>query len=164
MRTPDIPADTGSHPVPEGTPMTDSDIRIIAFLEASAATRPDDLPDWMLALLEGDRLEEMSPELITAASLIYIRRLHPGIGLDAARALMAEYAADPARLADLSARIAAFRLACAFERLKRAGRIEDVFIDDPFDPEAEVSVELTEDRWQSANRESPPPGAPPEWN
>ena len=75
---------------------------------------------------------------------------------------MAEYAADPARLADLSARIAAFRLACAFERLKRAGRLEDVFIDDPFDPEAEVSVELTEARWQSANRESPPRDAPPE--
>ena len=76
--------------------MTDDELRIIAFLEeASAATRPDDLPDWMLALLEGDRPEEMSHELITAASLIYIRRLHPGIGLDAARALMAEYAADP---------------------------------------------------------------------
>ena len=120
--------------------MTDSDIRIIAFLEASAATGPADLPDWMLALLEGDHPEEMSSELITAASLIYIRRLHPGIGLDAARALMAESADDPARLADLSARIAAFRLACAFERLKRAWRIEDVFIDDPFDPDAEVSV------------------------
>ena len=100
--------------------MTDDELRIIAFLEeASAATRPDDLPDWMLALLEGDRPQEMSHELITAASLIYFRRLHPGIGLDAARALMAEYADDPARLADLSARIAAFRLACAFERLKR---------------------------------------------
>jgi hypothetical protein len=145
--------------------MTDDELRIIAFLEeAAAATRPDDLPDWMLALLEGDRSEEMSPELITAASLIYIRRLHPGIGLDAARALMAEYADDPARLADLSERFAAFRLACAFERLKRAGRIEDVFIDDPFDPEAEVSVELTEARWQSANRESPPRDAPHEWN
>jgi hypothetical protein len=145
--------------------MTDDELRIIAFLEeAPAATRPDDLPDWMLALLEGDRPEEMGHELITAASLIYIRRLRPGIGLDAARALMAESAADPARLADLSARIAAFRLACAFERLKRAGRIEDVFIDDPFDPEAEVSVELTEERWQSANRESPPRDAPPEWN
>ena len=100
--------------------MTDDELRIIAFLEgASAATRPDDLPDWMLALLEGDRPQEMSHELITAASLIYLRRLHPGIGLDAARALMAEYAADPAQLADLSARIAAFRLACAFERLRR---------------------------------------------
>jgi hypothetical protein len=144
--------------------MTDNALRIIAFLETSAATRPVDLPDWMLALLEGDHPEEMSPELITAASLIYARRLHPGIGLDDARALMAEYAADPARLADLSERIAAFRLACAFEQLKRAGRIEDVFIDDPFDPEAEVSVKLTEARWQSANRESPPRDDPPEWN
>src|SRR5262249_37843890 len=126
------------------------ELRIIAFLEASAASRPADLPDWMLALLEGDRPEEMSPELITAASLLYARRLHPGIGLDAARALMAGYAADPARLADLSDRFAAFRLACAFERLRRAGRLEDVFIDDPFDPEAEVSVKLTEARWQSA--------------
>jgi len=144
--------------------MTDDELRIIAFLEASAATRPADFPDWMLALLEGDHPEQMSPELITAASLIYARRLHPGIGLDAALALMAEYADDPARLADLSERFAAFRLACAFERLKRAGRLEDVFIDDPFDPESEVSVQLTEARWQSANRESPPGDAPPERN
>jgi hypothetical protein len=144
--------------------MTDDELRIIAFLGASGAARPADLPDWMLALLEGDRPEEMSPELITAASLIYARRLRPGIGLDAARALMAGYAADPARLADLSERFAAFRLACAFERLKRAGRIEEVFIDDPFDPEAEVSVKLTEARWQSADRESPPGDAPPDRN
>jgi len=144
--------------------MTDDELRIIAFLEASGATRPADLPDWMLALLEGDRPEEMSHELITAASLIYARRLHPGIGIDAARALMAEYADDPARLADLSERFAAFRLACAFERLRRAGRLEDVYIDDPFDPEAEVSVRLTEARWQSANRESPPRDAPPDRN
>ena len=89
------PADTGSRPVPEGTTMTDDELRIIAFLEASAAARPADLPDWMLALLEGDHPEEMSPELITAASLIYARRLHPGIGLDAARALMAEYGRRP---------------------------------------------------------------------
>jgi hypothetical protein len=82
--------------------MTDDELRIIAFLEASVATRPTEFPDWMLALLEGDRAEEMSPELITAASLIYARRLHPGISPDAARALMAEYADDPARLADLS--------------------------------------------------------------
>jgi hypothetical protein len=144
--------------------MTDDELRIIAFLEASAATRPADLPDWMLALLEGDHPEEMSPELITAASLIYARRLHPGIDLDDARALMAEYADDPARLANLSDRFAAFRLACCFERLRRSGRLEDVFIDDPFDPEAEVSVKLTEARWQSAPRASAPRDAPPERN
>ena len=144
--------------------MTDAELRIIAFLEASAATRPADLPDWMLALLEGDRPEEMGPELITAASLLYARRLHPGIGLDAARALMAGYADDPARLADLSDRFAAFRLACAFERLRRAGRLEDVSIDDPFDPEGEVSVRLTEARWQSVNRAATPQDAPPDQN
>jgi hypothetical protein len=144
--------------------MTEDELRIIAFLEASAAARPAEFPDWMLALLEGDRPEEMSHELITTASLIYIRRLHPGIGLDAALALMAEYAADPARLADLSERFAAFRLACAFERLRRAGRIEDVFIDDPFDPEGKVSVRLTEAEWQAADRESPPGDAPPDRN
>ena len=44
---------------------------------------------------------------------MYVRRLHPGISFDAARALMAEYAADPARLEDLSERFTAFRLACA---------------------------------------------------
>jgi hypothetical protein len=73
-----------------------------------------------------------------------------------ARALIAEYATDPARLEDLAGRIAVFRLACCFERLKRAGRIEDVFIDDPFDPEGEVSVKLTELERRSVNRGSPP--------
>src|SRR5947209_4598904 len=134
-----------------GASMTEGELRIIEFLRISDATRPADLPDWMLALLEGDRPEEMSHELITAASLLYARRLRPGIDLDAARALIAEYAADPARLEDLCGRIAAFRLSCCFERLKRAGRFEDVLIDDPFDPEGSVSVRLTEARWQVVN-------------
>jgi hypothetical protein len=101
--------------------MTDAELRIIAFLMTSDATRPAELPDWMLALLEGDCPDELSHELITAASLIYVRRLHPGIRFHAARALIAQYTDDPARLEDLSGRITAFRLACCFERLKRSG-------------------------------------------
>jgi hypothetical protein len=124
------------------------------------ATGPADLPDWMLALLEGEGPEELSHELITAASLIYIRRLRPGISLDTARVLLAEYAVDPARLAELSGRITAFRLACCFERLKRAGRFEDVFIGDPFDPESDVSVKLTESEWRSVNGYHEPPEDP----
>ena len=131
--------------------MTDAERRIIAFLMTSGATRPADLPDWLLSLLEADRHEEMSHELITAATLMYVRRLQPGISFGTARALIAEYAADPARLEDLSARITAFRLSCCFERLKRAGRFEDVLIDDPFDPKGAVSVKLTEAEWQLVN-------------
>ncbi len=136
--------------------MTDAELRIIEFLMTSEATRPADLPDWMLALLEGDDSEELSHELITAASLMYVRRQYPGIRFDTAQALIAEYAADPARLEDLSGRITAFRLACCFERLKRSGRFEDVFIDDPFDLESTVSVKLTDAEWRSVNRASPP--------
>jgi hypothetical protein len=51
--------------------MTDAELRIIEFLITSDATRPADLPDWLLALIEGDRQDEPSHELITAASLIY---------------------------------------------------------------------------------------------
>jgi len=98
----------------------------------------------------------MTHELITAASLLYARRLHPGIDLDSARAWIAGCAADPARLDDLAGRIAAFRLACCFERLKRAGRFEDVSIADPFDLEGTVAVTLTEAEWQSLNRASAP--------
>jgi hypothetical protein len=134
--------------------MTDAELRIVEFLMTSGATRPADLPDWLLALLEGDRREGLSHELITAATLMYVRRLRPGISLDTARAVIAEYAADPARLEDLSGRIAAFRLSCCFERLKRSGRFEDVLIDDPFDPEGGVSVKLTEAEWQSVNAAS----------
>ena len=140
--------------------MTDAELRIIEFLRTSDAAGPADLPDWMLALLEGDRPEELSHELITAGSLIYIRRLRPGISLDTAQVLLAEYAADPARLAELSGRITAFRLACCFERLKRAGRFEDVFIADPFDPESDVSVKLTDAEWRSVNGYHEPPEVP----
>jgi hypothetical protein len=136
--------------------MTEAELRIIAFLMTSDATRPADLPDWLLSLLEGEGREEPSHELITAAALMYARRLHPGISFDAARSLIADYAADPARLAELSDRITAFRLSCCFERLKRAGRFEDVLIDDPFDPEGAVAVELTEAEWRSVNLASTP--------
>jgi hypothetical protein len=134
--------------------MTEAELRIIEFLFASDATRPADLPDWLLALPEGDRPEELSHELITAASLMYIRRQRPGINFDDARALIAAYAADPAGLEELAGRITAFRLSCCFERLKRAGRFEEVLIDDPFDPEAAVAVKLTEAQWRSVNRPS----------
>ena len=50
--------------------MTDAELRIIAFLLTSDATRPADLPDWLLALLEDDRQEEPSHEPVTAASLM----------------------------------------------------------------------------------------------
>jgi hypothetical protein len=134
--------------------MTEAELRIIAFLMTSQATRPADLPDWLLSLIEGEGQDEPSHELITAASLMYLRRLHPGISFHAARARLADYAADPARLAELSGRIAAFRLSCCFERLRRAGRFEDVFIEDPFDLEGVVAVELTEAEWRSVNMAS----------
>ena len=40
---------------PRDTPMTDAERRIIEFL-MSDATRAAELPDWMLALLESDRM------------------------------------------------------------------------------------------------------------
>ena len=131
--------------------MTDAELRIIAFLMTSDANRPADLPDWLLALLEHDRREETGHELITAASLLYIRRLHPGIGFDAARVLIARYDADPARLAELSDRVAEFRLSCCLERLERSGRLEDVLNDDPFDPAGIVSVKPIEADWRPVN-------------
>jgi hypothetical protein len=51
--------------------MTDAEFRIVEFLMNSDSTRPADLPDWLLALLKGDRPDEPSHELITAASLMY---------------------------------------------------------------------------------------------
>jgi hypothetical protein len=138
--------------------MTDAELRIIEFVITSDATRPADLPDWMLTFLDGDAEREPSHELITAASLMYVRRLHPGIRFATARALIAEYASDPARLEDLHGRIMAFRLSCCFERLKRSGRVEDVLIDDPFDPEGDVSVKLTKAQWEPVDRPQLPDG------
>ena len=96
--------------------------------------------------------------MITAASLLFVRRGRPGITFGAARELLAVYAADPAGLEELSGRIAAFRLCCCFERLKRSGRFEEVMIDDPFDPEGGVSVKLTEEEWRSVDPGSSRPG------
>ena len=39
----------------KGAAMTDAEVRIIEFLVASDATRPADLPDWLLALLEANQ-------------------------------------------------------------------------------------------------------------
>jgi len=69
--------------------MVDAELRTIEFLMTSDATRTADLPDWVLALLERDRHEELSHELITTASLMYIRRVWPGISFDPARDLIA---------------------------------------------------------------------------
>ena len=131
--------------------MTDAERRIVEFLITSNATELADLPDWFLALLEGDVEGELSHELITAASLMFVRRERPGIKFGTAREILASYATDPSKLEELAARITAFRLSCCFERLKRSGRYEDVSIDDPFDPEGRVSVKLTEGDWQFLN-------------
>jgi hypothetical protein len=63
--------------------MTEAELRIIELLMTSQATRPADLPNWLLALLEDDHSEELTHVLITAATLIYIRRQRPGISLGA---------------------------------------------------------------------------------
>src|SRR3954452_7451087 len=59
---------------PRGASMTNGELRIIEFLMTSDATRPADLPDWLLALLEGDRPEELSAAVITTGPLQELRR------------------------------------------------------------------------------------------
>jgi hypothetical protein len=128
--------------------MTDAERRIIEFLYTWNPTRLADLPDWFLALLKADDEGELSHELITAASLMLLRREQPGIKFGRARELLAGYTNDPAKLEELGARITAFRLSCCFERLKRAGQYEEVSIDDPFDPDGQVWVRLREEDWR----------------
>ena len=53
--------------------MTDAELRTIEFLMTSDAATPADLPDWLLMFVEGDG-DEPGHELITVASLMYIRR------------------------------------------------------------------------------------------
>ena len=124
--------------------MTHAERRILEILFTSNATELGDLPDWFLALIEDDQKDEPSPELITAASFLFVRRERPGIKVSAARELLASYAADPTKMEELAERIQVFRLCCCFERLKRAGLYEDVAIADPFDPHGHVAVKLTE--------------------
>jgi hypothetical protein len=139
--------------------MTDAELRIIEFLMTSDAATPAELPDWLLMLVEGDG-GEPGHELITTASLMYVRRERPGISFDATREVIAGYAEDPSRLEEMQGRIMAFRLSCAFERLKRSGRFEEVFIDDPFNLDGQVSVMLNEGEWQSLNADSIRPSMP----
>jgi hypothetical protein len=131
--------------------MTRDERRIIEFLFNSNVTELADLPDWLLALVEGDNAETFTHELTTAASFLYARRLRPGIGFADARTLLAEYTTDPDKLEELAQRINAFRLSCCFERLRRAGRYEAIAIDDPFEPDGKVSVTLTEADWLFLN-------------
>jgi hypothetical protein len=131
--------------------MTDGERRIVEFLITSNATEMADLPDWLLGLVERESGEGPSRELITAASLMLVRRDRPGIKFGAARRLPAGYAEDPAKLAELGAKIEAFRLSCSLERLKRAGLYEEVHVGDPFDPDGEVSVRLSEEVWRFFN-------------
>ena len=131
--------------------MTHAERRILEFLFTSNATELGDLPDWFLALIENDQKDELSPELITAASFLFVRRERPGIKVSTARELLASYAADPTKMEELAERIQVFRLCCCFERLKRAGLYADVTIEDPFDPDGQVAVKLTEADWQFFN-------------
>ena len=131
--------------------MTHNEHRIVEFLITSNATELADLPDWFLALIEGNGGEEPSHELITAASLMLVRRERPAIKFDAAQGVLASYADDPMKLEELMGKIQAFRLSCVFERLKRAGLYEDVLIGDPFDLDGQVSVKLSDDDWRFFN-------------
>ena len=128
--------------------MSHADQRLVEFLIHSEAIEMAALPDWFLALVEGDGGNEPSPELITAASFLFVRRQQPGITFGDAQRVLASYARDPARLDDLMARIHAFRLSCGFERLQRAGFYEAVSLGDPFDLDGQVSVTLTEESWR----------------
>lgn len=93
--------------------MTHAEQRIVEFLLTSNPTELADLPDWFLALLEQDGGDEPSHELITAATLMLVRREQPGLKFGDARRIIAGFAGDPAKLEDLSAKIQAFRLSCA---------------------------------------------------
>ncbi len=131
--------------------MTEGERRIIEHLMTSNATEMEDLPDWFLGLMERRDGEEPSRELITAASLLLVRRERPGIRFGAALHILAGYFSDPTRFKELAAKIQAFRLSCSFERLRRAGFYEEVVMGDPFDLDGEVSVRLTESDWNFFN-------------
>ena len=135
--------------------MTAAELRIIEFLMSSNATRPADLPDWLLILIEVDAEEPPTHELITTALLMFVRRERPGISFAEARNVIAGYSDDLSKLKEMWGRITAFRLSCCLERLKRAGRYDDVFVGDPFDPDGEVSVVLTEAECRARNEGSP---------
>ena len=136
--------------------MTHAEQRIVEFLIHSNATELADLPERFLALVEGDGGNEPSQEMITAASLLYVRRQRPGIDFGAAQELLASYASDPERLDELMKQIQAFRLSCGFERLKRAGLYEALAIGDPLDQNGDVSVTLTEEGWRFFNSNPTP--------
>jgi hypothetical protein len=131
--------------------MTQDERRIVEHLMTTIATELEDLPDWILGILEKGDGEEPSRELITAVSLMLVRRERPGIGFGAARRVLAGYVSDPARYDELAAKIQAYRLSCSFKRLKWAGLYEEVAMGDPIDPDGEVSVRLTKTDWEFFN-------------
>ena len=47
--------------------MTDAELRIVEFLRTSDATRPADLPDWLLALLPSRHMSDRLPCILEIA-------------------------------------------------------------------------------------------------
>jgi hypothetical protein len=74
--------------------MTDAELRLIKIFITSDASRPTNLPDWLLALIVGDRPDHPSHELNTAASP-HVPRLRPAINFDAAWALIGATVSRP---------------------------------------------------------------------
>src|SRR5512135_2121048 len=95
--------------------------------------------------------EQPTPEFITGALSLLVRREFPGGTVAAAQRLMADDLTNPAKVEELTERLTCFRLACSLERLRRAGFYEEVICGDPFDPDAEVAVKLTNEDFEFFN-------------
>ncbi|HMB03368.1 MAG TPA: hypothetical protein VKP69_06460 [Isosphaeraceae bacterium] len=133
--------------------MTKNEQTIIEFLFSNDVVELADLPDWLLGLMgcEWGEEEQPPPKFITGALCLLVRREYPGVTLGKAQRLMADSLTNPAKVEELTERLTCFRLACSLERLRRAGRYEEVFGGDPFDPNAEVAVKLTNEDFEFFN-------------
>lgn len=134
--------------------MTEAEVRIVEYLMASNASRPSDLPDWVLAHMGADEEGEPSHELITAVALMYVRRGRPWLTLEATRTELVRTVSEQGGWEALSGRVSAFRVSCCLERLRRIGRVDQVWNEDPFDLSGVVSVTLSESEWRERHGDS----------
>jgi hypothetical protein len=124
--------------------LTATERRIIEFLFTAPPTEVRDFPDWLLERLGCDGEGNPSAELLTTGTLLLVRREHPALKAMDARRLASTYL-EPDRIERTLARLLAFSLACSFERLRRAGLIADVEMNDIFDLNGNVLVKLHDD-------------------
>ena len=100
----------------------------------------------LLILADGDEQGEPTPPFIFAAFLLYHKASKPFLALPEVIELFDRE--EPDNFGEV---VMSFSIACTLERFRRLGIYKDYQINDPFDPNCGVMVELTDEKLELRN-------------